>query len=760
MNALPASIEAYLLEAGFSQTEILILKRLLEQDAMTLRELAAKTGKSTGVLDQAMKKLLRKSIVSKEWVNDGFKFTLISLESVSKWMGDDMRRKREELARRHQNFQTFLSTLELDKKRPEMQYYEGEEGIKQAYMRVLEEKTELLQHVPVAYTVEEDPLRDFRVEYFRERRRRGVFARVIAHDTMLGRRYQSRDPFEYRQTVLVPEDQYKFGFEKIIAGDTITCINHKESRACFIKYPELASIERTMFENIWKHQSDAVSASSPAPAAIPAPVPSSEVPLKTRTLSRLREYFLSRSSLITMCVLAMVAGGITYGLYRYTSDLNLQRLKTEVQSIANTAAYDFDVKDLDQLRVESDWHKPEWAKVVNKLKAIKTHNDDILYAYIFRKSDEINHIIFVADADSINPYANSDNDPTNNVDLPYEGEEPVGSDQLQWPGQIYDTAPPEAFAAFKNSITSNVYQDQWGKLITGYAPIKNNKGQVVDVLAIDVQASRLNHLNSNSIAPILLFIFLFLVFLAIRFAAFNRSLFKETWSVLQMRKIIAITALCAEISFGITFFMYWSTIEQVKSEVGNKLMTIAATAAPSINVADLDQLHFARDMKKEAYQRVFRQLNEIRDNNLDVEFAYIQRPIKLPYLWEFIVDADSNYNLPLLGKDFNKDNKIDNADENVWPGDNYFGVHDHMYQALRDPSFEKDTYPTKWGTLISGYAPIKDKNGESIAILGFDTNISEILKRTNEKFIPWLCFMVAFLCLLFIKIILNYKKKV
>ena len=88
-----------------------------------------------------------------------------------------------------------------------MQYFDGEEGMKQAYMLMLSQGKEMLQYVPVLCSADDDPLRDFKVQYFRERRSRGIFSRVIAHDTTLGRRYRTRDPFEYRQTLLVPEDQ-------------------------------------------------------------------------------------------------------------------------------------------------------------------------------------------------------------------------------------------------------------------------------------------------------------------------------------------------------------------------------------------------------------------------------------------------------------------------------------------------------------------------------------------------------------------------
>jgi hypothetical protein len=55
MNTLPSSIESYLEEAGFTVLEVLILKRLLEEEALTVREIASKTGKSSGAIDQAMR---------------------------------------------------------------------------------------------------------------------------------------------------------------------------------------------------------------------------------------------------------------------------------------------------------------------------------------------------------------------------------------------------------------------------------------------------------------------------------------------------------------------------------------------------------------------------------------------------------------------------------------------------------------------------------------------------------------------------------
>lgn len=128
MTGLPVHIEAYLLETGFSGTEIFVLKHLIAGDCMTLRELASKTGKSTGVLDQATRKLMQKKILTREMVNGVPKFVLGSLESVKKWVQTDMSEKKDALERKQNDFERFISSLEVSKTRPDMEYFEGLEG--------------------------------------------------------------------------------------------------------------------------------------------------------------------------------------------------------------------------------------------------------------------------------------------------------------------------------------------------------------------------------------------------------------------------------------------------------------------------------------------------------------------------------------------------------------------------------------------------------------------------------------------------------
>lgn len=752
MNALPSGVEAALLEAGFSGTEIVILQRLLEKESLTLRELASRTGKSTGVLDLAAKKLLQKGIVKKENVNDSAKLTITTFDAVLRWMEEDEKRKRSLAARRHQNFETFIRSLEEDKKKPAIEYFDGLEGLACAYRKLLDCGKELLCYVPVFCTIEDDPLRDFKVEWFRMRRKKGIFSRVIAHNTPLGRRFQSRDPFEYRRTILVEESVYPFTFEKIICGNTVACINYTEKRACLLRYGELASMETSFFESLWsqltvkqevtKSPTGVLVPSSPPP---PPPHPG-EVPLSVRTLSSLREFFLSRTSIAAFAVIAVLSAAITFGLYSYTKKLQFERMQEAVMSIAATGALQFEAKDLDALRVESDWRKPEWEKVVRRLEAIRRQNDDVIFVYLLRSMrNDPNKIEFIADSHSLNPYANLDDDPTNDIDVGANRDgkiEPYGQDKLQWPGQPYPDVPPDALLGFQNPVASTEpYTDIWGTLISGYAPVKNNSGEVVGILAVDMEAKLLTDRTGAIIQPILYFFGLFLFFVFVRLAAFNRSLFLELWKGLQMQKVLIVLTSCSLIAFFITFGLYRYVLRLTMNEVGSKLTLIVTTVAPEINPKDLDQLHTREDMKTEVYQRVFKKINQVRDADTDIniKFIYTYRPMGDGNDLEFIVDADSNYYLPDFGPDFNKDGKIDELDTNVAPGFKVPDPEEAMFEGLEKPVYSMNFYSTQWGTLISGYAPIKDTNIP--AAIGADVDVSDVYKILHNKFIPWLWFM-------------------
>ncbi len=208
---------------------------------------------------------------------------------------------------------------------------------------------------------------------------------------------------------------------------------------------------------------------------------------------------------ITLCVMLVSS----WFFYSRTVQLLTDSLHQRLLAIVTTGSAQFSAEEINRLQTESDWQKPEWKKVVGQLRDIRERNPDILFAYLFRKSRQNSQDMeFVADSHSLNPYANSDADESNNVDP--NGDGIIDEvDVLQWPGQPYPTPPREAFLAYEKPMTNtDLYEDQWGKVLTGYAPIRNEEGETVAVLAVDIRAEDFSVITRKTLIPFLIFCFL------------------------------------------------------------------------------------------------------------------------------------------------------------------------------------------------------------------------------------------------------------
>lgn len=226
--------------------------------------------------------------------------------------------------------------------------------------------------------------------------------------------------------------------------------------------------------------------------------------------------------LLVLAIGCLATTAITVALYRRTVSILETSLRQRLESIVRTAAPLIDPHDLDQLRVEKDWHKPVWAKVVHQIERVRLNNPKILFVYVFRRSGSgANSLEFVADSHSINPYAPIDLNGDGRIDA---------ADQLQWPGQPYEDPPSTAYEGFHSVVTSNLYTDQWGSELSGYAPIVDS-GTTVAVLAVDIKADDFATLTHQTLIPFLLFIATLVVVILILGAATAIIWQKRVWEL-------------------------------------------------------------------------------------------------------------------------------------------------------------------------------------------------------------------------------------
>lgn len=714
-SSIPAGVEQYLKEAGFSATEMLILTKIVEENALTLRELAGKTGKSTGVLDQAMRKLIQRKIVERKMLNGGPKFVLRSLDAILEWARGDLRQRRGEMDRKYENFEQYIGSLKIDGTRPDIEYFYGADGIENAYMKLTESGQEFLTITPIVTTIEDDPLREARVNLFRKRQYRKIFQRVLAPDSTLARRYQSRDMFEYRKTLLLPPSECTTHVELTVVGGTVACVDLQEQKGCLIHFADLAKVERENFEVQWARQLARDKGESTCePVLKPEKGP---IALRTRIASELREFILSKRSIYALCFLALMSSIVTYGLYRSVQQQNFERLRDKVESIASVGVLQINPKDVEAVHTIDDIKKPEYARLVAILDLIRRSDPDLQYAYIMRKTDNPKHYAFVADADSLDPFLKKDINLDGVIDA---------SDSLNYPGELYDTEQFSSMHLAFDHPMSDFGHDQWGDLFSGFAPIRDASGNAIAILGVDMFARKLHELTLQTFSPVFIFILCFLLFGFVRFMALNKSLVWECCRVAYSRLrllilwVVFLSLLCVVLWYGSTKLEQSLEVRRI----GGRLQSIAMISAVNdFDPADLDQLHIAGDMKKDAYQRVYKQLNLIRKRNPeDVTFAYIFRPTEDPTIFEFIADADANWNLPAYSPVTINDKNVagDDIYENVWPGFMYYDPTEKVYSSAVDHANFGMIDGDQWGFGIAGIAPIKVK-GKTVAILSLES---------------------------------------
>lgn len=183
-------------------------------------------------------------------------------------------------------------------------------------------------------------------------------------------------------------------------------------------------------------------------------------------------------------------------------DIMEDQLKQRLENTAAAAALFIDGDALDSIHTRADKDTKEFYDIVERLKSMRTMQD-VRFAYILRKTPDPMILAFVADADSLSTDEELDVNKDGFVEQ---------SERASNPGDTYDVTEIPALQDnafnFPTSDASITY-DQWGALISGYAPIYRRNGTVAGVLGIDMKADRFLVVSQSAFSPFALLLVVF-----------------------------------------------------------------------------------------------------------------------------------------------------------------------------------------------------------------------------------------------------------
>lgn len=174
------------------------------------------------------------------------------------------------------------------------------------------------------------------------------------------------------------------------------------------------------------------------------------------------------------------------------------------------------------------------------------------------------------------------------------------------------------------------------------------------------------------------------------------------------------------ITFSASLYLIIS--QKMRTDLDRRLLDLVTVTAAQVDGDAHATLQTPADMQTPAYEKIHTQLAAIHKIIPGVSYAYTMRPTPDGQVL-FIVD-DAEEDISDIGTPYDD------------PGPTLKS----KIATLTEPVIESDPYTDKWGTWLSGYAPIRAGDGTITGVLGVDMAYSAILDE--QKKIAWICLAI------------------
>ena len=170
------------------------------------------------------------------------------------------------------------------------------------------------------------------------------------------------------------------------------------------------------------------------------------------------------------------------------------------------------------------------------------------------------------------------------------------------------------------------------------------------------------------------------------------------------------------------------TRSTLKGSIQDKLIFTASIAA-----SDIDGDSFVRlnqgDENTAAFIRIRDQLRRVKEASPDVRFIYTMR--KSGESVEFVVDGDYGY-----------------SSDAAAIGEMYPEAQPRLLDGFSGPSADDEFTTDQWGTVLSGYSPIRDSTGAVVGIVGVDMDSSLATAKMDR--INLILYLIGIIAMIFV----------
>ncbi len=192
-------------------------------------------------------------------------------------------------------------------------------------------------------------------------------------------------------------------------------------------------------------------------------------------------------------------------------------------------------------------------------------------------------------------------------------------------------------------------------------------------------------------------------------------------------------------------------------EIRQHAKGVAIAVAAGIDAADLNRVHTPEDMETTEFRRVQAFLDRVSKSNVDVQYIYTMRRSLEPGAaitdYVFVVDESP--------RDRDGDGVISEEEMSEEPGEPYDAalwpkLVEAWDRATADPRIQPDPpYPD----LISGYAPVRDAEGQTVGIVGVDIIADTVYGKLRGVQVAFSVVALLFIGLITKVVSLHYQQQ-
>jgi sugar-specific transcriptional regulator TrmB len=243
-----ASLQKSLTDVGFSDKEANVYLALLELGKGTVSEIARKANINRTTGYDILNTLVNEGLASISGKEPKREYVAESPDKIRGMLTARLQ-KEQESVKLAENLIPQLKSIHNVSGRPQVRFYEGEEGLIQVYEDTLTSSEPIRAYA----TVEEmhRVLPHYFPAYYKRRASKGIAARGILPKTPGAIERSKHNREEAREVALIPPDKYYFSPEICIYDNKVMIASWREKLGIIIESAEFADAMKKIFEIAW-----------------------------------------------------------------------------------------------------------------------------------------------------------------------------------------------------------------------------------------------------------------------------------------------------------------------------------------------------------------------------------------------------------------------------------------------------------------------------------------------------------------------------